>query len=136
MRWPGRVGEGCGPGASGRTGTTVLTRPAVREVMCVYWEALGSVVLGLALAWAALHWLADRLPSRSAVLVTGVLGALFGALVTHSALGPGQLPGTLAGAAAISAVLLSLLIKPASRRLRRRAAARPATAPPETAPTC
>ncbi|MFF8384431.1 hypothetical protein [Streptomyces kanasensis] len=89
----------------------------------MFWEALGSVLLGLALAWAALHRLADRLPPRRTVLVTGVLGALFGALVTHAALGPGFVLGTLLGAVAISAVLLSLLIRPAAHRLRRSAAA-------------
>ncbi len=100
-----------------------MTRPAVREVMRVYWEALGSVLLGLALAWAALLRMPDRLPPRRTVLVTGVLGALFGAFVSHTALGPGFVLGTLAGAAAVSAVLLSLLIRPAGRRLRRSAAA-------------
>ncbi|WP_175412190.1 hypothetical protein [Streptomyces sp. TRM64462] len=89
----------------------------------MFWEAIGSVLLGLALSWAALHRLADRLPQRRTVLVTGVLGALFGALVTHAALGPGYVLGTLLGAAVISAVLLSLLIRPAGRRLRRSAAA-------------
>ncbi|KUH40126.1 MULTISPECIES: hypothetical protein [Streptomyces] len=89
----------------------------------MFWEALGSVLLGLALSWAALHRLADRLPPRRTVLVTGVLGALFGALVTHAALGPGLVLGTLLGAVAISAVLLSLLIRPAAHRLRRSAAA-------------
>ncbi|WP_149184277.1 hypothetical protein [Streptomyces sp. TRM49041] len=89
----------------------------------MFWEALGSVLLGLALSWAALHRLADRLPPRRTVLATGVLGALFGALVTHAALGPGFVLGTLLGAVAICAVLLSLLIRPAGRRLRRSAAA-------------
>ncbi|MEU3446115.1 hypothetical protein AB0H29_02625 [Streptomyces thermolilacinus] len=89
----------------------------------MFWEALGSVLLGLALSWAALHRLGDRLPPRRTVLVTGALGALFGALVTHAALGPGLVLGTLLGAAAVSAVLLSLLIRPRGRRLRRSAAA-------------
>ncbi|MFC8506174.1 hypothetical protein ACFU3J_31880 [Streptomyces sp. NPDC057411] len=89
----------------------------------MFLEALGSALLGFALAWAALHRLPDRLPARGAVLVTGALGAVFGALVTHGALGPGHFLATLIGAVAVAAVLLSLLIRPASRRLRRSAAA-------------
>ncbi|MET9804823.1 hypothetical protein [Streptomyces sp. NPDC006368] len=85
------------------------------------WEALGSVVLGLVLSWAALQRLADRLPPRRPVLVTGTLGALFGALVTHGAVGPGHTLGTLLGALVVDAVLLSLLLRP-TRRLRRTAA--------------
>ncbi len=82
-------------------------------------ETLGSVLLGLALAWAAARHLPDRLPARRVVFTTGPLGALFGAYVTHAALGPGHLLATLAGAAGIGAVLLSLLIRPSARRLRR-----------------
>ncbi|MGW6565343.1 hypothetical protein [Streptomyces sp. NPDC054975] len=89
----------------------------------MFLEALGSALLGFALAWAAVHRLPDRLPARAVVLTTGTLGAVFGALVTHGALGPGHALATLLGAVAIAAVLLSLLIRPASRRLRRSAAA-------------
>ncbi|MEV4945206.1 hypothetical protein [Streptomyces sp. NPDC053755] len=89
----------------------------------MFLEALGSALLGLALAWAAVHRLPDRLPGRGAVLTTGSLGAVFGALVTHGALGPGHVLATLVGAVAVAAVLLSLLIRPAARRLRRSAAA-------------
>ncbi|WP_306328590.1 hypothetical protein [Streptomyces venezuelae] len=84
-------------------------------------EVLGSALLGFALAWAAAHRLPDRLPLRVIVLVTGTLGGVFGALVTHGALGPGHFLATLIGAVAVAAVLLSLLIRPASRRLRRSA---------------
>ncbi|MBT2506235.1 hypothetical protein J7I98_10045 [Streptomyces sp. ISL-98] len=86
------------------------------------WEALGSVALGFALAWAAVRHFGDRLPSRRLVLAAGPLGALFGAYVTHSALGPGHVVATLFGAVAVGAVLLSLLIRPAGR-IRRSAAA-------------
>ncbi|MEU9620180.1 MULTISPECIES: hypothetical protein [unclassified Streptomyces] len=86
-------------------------------------EPLGSVVLGLALAWVALRSLAHRLPSRRAVLTTGALGALFGAFLMHSVLGPGHVVATLIGAALIGAVTLSLLIRPRSRPLSRSAAA-------------
>ncbi|MFJ6520336.1 hypothetical protein ACIQJ4_19045 [Streptomyces filamentosus] len=85
----------------------------------MFLEALGSALLGLALAWAALHRLPDRLPARRTVLLTGGLGAVFGALVTHGALGPGHYLATLVGAVAVAAVLLSLLVRPAARRLRR-----------------
>jgi hypothetical protein len=84
-------------------------------------EALGSALLGLALAWAAMHRLSARLPTRSLVLATGVAGALFGAFVTHSALDPGNFLLILLGAAIVSAASLSLLVRPAGR-LRRRSA--------------
>ncbi|MEU6016136.1 hypothetical protein ABZ826_19375 [Streptomyces sp. NPDC047515] len=86
-------------------------------------EPLGSVVLGLALAWAGLHSLPDRLPSRRAVFTTGALGALFGAFLMHSVLGPGHSVATLVGAALVGAVTLSLLVRPRSHRLSRSAAA-------------
>ncbi|MDX2559516.1 hypothetical protein PV371_07625 [Streptomyces sp. TX20-6-3] len=89
----------------------------------MFLEVLGSALLGFALAWAAVHRLPDRLPDRVIVLGTGALGGVFGALVTHGALGPGHFLATLIGAVAVAAVLLSLLIRPASRRLRRSAAA-------------
>ncbi|WP_030688590.1 hypothetical protein [Streptomyces globisporus] len=87
----------------------------------MFLEALGSALLGFALAWVAAQRLSDRLPVRAIVLVTGALGGVFGALVTHGALGPGHFLATLIGAVAVAAVLLSLLIRPASRRLRRSA---------------
>ncbi|MFJ2934710.1 hypothetical protein ACIO8G_18305 [Streptomyces sp. NPDC087219] len=89
----------------------------------MFLEALGSALLGFALAWAAVHRLPDRLPVRVIVLATGALGGVFGALVTHGALGPGHFLATLIGAVAVAAVLLSLLIRPASRRRLRRSAA-------------
>ena len=84
-------------------------------------EALGSALLGLVLAGAAIQRLSDRLPTRSLVLATGVAGALFGAFVTHSALDPGNFLLILLGAAIVSAASLSLLVRPAGR-LRRRSA--------------
>ncbi|WP_340376339.1 hypothetical protein U5640_15230 [Streptomyces sp. SS7] len=84
-------------------------------------EALGSAVLGLALAWAALQRLSHRLPVRALVLATGVAGALFGDFVTHSALGSGTLLTSLIGAAVFSVASVSLLLRPAGR-LRRRSA--------------
>ncbi|MEU0394256.1 hypothetical protein ABZ208_16015 [Streptomyces sp. NPDC006208] len=83
------------------------------------WATLGSVLLGLALSWAAAHHFANRLPARRVVFATGTLGTLFGAYVTHVAIGPGHEAAVVAGAVAIGAVLLSLLIRPSTRRLRR-----------------
>ncbi|WP_433402978.1 hypothetical protein [Streptomyces sp. CA-146814] len=87
------------------------------------WESFGAAVLGLVLAWAAVRSLADRLPSARAVYLTGALGAVFGAFLTHSALGPGHGVATLIGAVFVGAVTLSLLIRPRGRRLTRSAAA-------------
>ncbi|MDN3026591.1 hypothetical protein [Streptomyces sp. S.PB5] len=84
-------------------------------------EALGSALLGLALAAVAAHRLAHRLPARSLVFATGVTGALFGAFLTHSALGAGNVLLTLIGATVVSVASLSLLLRPAGR-LRRRSA--------------
>ncbi|GAA3976746.1 hypothetical protein GCM10022384_28440 [Streptomyces marokkonensis] len=84
-------------------------------------EALSAAILGLALGWAAAHRLPHRLPARVLVLPTGIAGALFGAFVTHTALGAGGLLLVLLGAAALSAASLSLLLRPAGR-LRGRSA--------------
>ncbi|MCJ1678007.1 hypothetical protein MTF65_11755 [Streptomyces sp. APSN-46.1] len=84
-------------------------------------EALGSALLGLALSGAAVRVLAKRLPSPGVVLVSGVLGALFGAYLTHTALGPGHnnLPAVFVGAVLVSAVVLSLLLRPSAGPARR-----------------
>ncbi|MZD09280.1 hypothetical protein GTW43_29995 [Streptomyces sp. SID5785] len=79
-------------------------------------EAVGSALLGLALALAAGHRFPRRLPSQRLVVPTGVAGGLFGAFVTHSALGPGHALATLGGALVLSVALLSLLVRPARRR--------------------
>ncbi|GAA3857095.1 hypothetical protein GCM10023084_08610 [Streptomyces lacrimifluminis] len=78
----------------------------------MFLEALGSAILGLALAWAAARRLPDRLPARPLVLSTGAAGALFGALITHSALSSGHFVLILLGAAAVSAASVSLLLRP------------------------
>ncbi|MFE9467039.1 hypothetical protein ACFYNW_25895 [Streptomyces virginiae] len=87
----------------------------------VLMEVLGSALLGLALSAAAVRVLASRLPSRRTVLVSGVAGALFGAYLTHFALGPGHntLMATFVGAVLVSAVVLSLLLRPAHGPRRR-----------------
>jgi hypothetical protein len=89
----------------------------------VIWESVGSVVLGLTLAWVALRSLPRRLPSDRTVFATGALGALFGAGLTHSALGSGNVLATLTGAVLVGAVTLSLLIRPSGRGPVRSAAA-------------
>ncbi|MEV8342028.1 hypothetical protein [Streptomyces niveus] len=82
-------------------------------------EAFGAVLLGLGASWAALQRLPHRLPSRRLVLTAGPLGAVFGAILTHAALGPGHVVATLIGAVVVGAVLLSLLLRPAGHVLRR-----------------
>ncbi|MET9254255.1 hypothetical protein ACGFZL_29730 [Streptomyces sp. NPDC048182] len=82
-------------------------------------EAISAAILGFTLAWAAAHSLPHRLPDRVLVLPTGVAGALFGAFVTHTALGSGGLLLPLLGAAAVSSASLSLLLRPAGRVRRR-----------------
>ncbi|MEU9300588.1 hypothetical protein [Streptomyces sp. NPDC048269] len=79
-------------------------------------ETFGSALLGLALSATAARVLASRLPDPRVVLVSGVLGALFGAYLTHFALGPGHntLTATFIGAVLVSAVVLSLLLRPAA----------------------
>jgi hypothetical protein len=85
----------------------------------VIWEVLGSVLLGLGLSWGAAHRLSHRLPARRLVLVAGSSGALFGAYLTHMALGPGHVLVALAGALIVDTVLLSLLLRPPASRLGR-----------------
>ncbi|MGK5626935.1 hypothetical protein [Streptomyces sp. URMC 123] len=75
-------------------------------------EALGSVIIGLAITYGARRWLPDRLPARPLVLATGPVSGLFGGLLTHSAVGPGHALGTLFGALAVGVTLMSLLIRP------------------------
>ncbi|CAL9551496.1 hypothetical protein [Streptomyces sp. enrichment culture] len=82
-------------------------------------EALGSALLGLALALAATHRLSHRLPARPLVLSTGVAGALFGDFVTRTALDSAAVPLSLLGALIVSAASLSLLLRPTGRIRRR-----------------
>ncbi|MFP3988094.1 hypothetical protein U9R90_11415 [Streptomyces sp. E11-3] len=84
-------------------------------------EALGSVLLGLGLAWLAARRLPNRLPARSLVLATGATGALLGAFITHSAVTTAPV-ATLIGALALSATLISLLLRPSGSLRRSRSA--------------
>lgn len=86
------------------------------------WEALGSVLLGLAAASAGVRWLPERLPARLPVLVTGPAAALFGCLITRTVMGPGHVFAILLGALLVGVALLSLLVRPAGR-MRQEAAA-------------
>jgi len=71
--------------------------------------ALGSAIVGLALAWAAAHRLPARLPQRSLVLPTGTGGGLVGGLVSYAVMGPGNLGLAMVISAAVSVAMLSLL---------------------------
>ncbi|WP_237323237.1 hypothetical protein [Streptomyces sp. JJ36] len=73
------------------------------------WEALGSVILGLALAGAAARWLPGRFPHRPLLLATGPVAALLGGLITRVVTGPGHPVAVLTVAAAVCVALLSLL---------------------------
>ncbi|SCK17214.1 MULTISPECIES: hypothetical protein [Streptomyces] len=77
---------------------------------------VGSAVIGLVLAGAALRTQAHRLPMARLVFTTGVSGALLGVFVTRTALGDPGVATTLVGAVAVSVALLSLLLRP--ERLR------------------
>ncbi|WP_338896222.1 hypothetical protein WBG99_11425 [Streptomyces sp. TG1A-60] len=80
----------------------------------MFLEALGSALLGLALAGAAVYRLPHRLPPRTLVLPTGIAGALFGAFLTHTALSANYLL-VLTGALIVAAASLSLLLRPTER---------------------
>ncbi|MFH8348440.1 hypothetical protein [Streptomyces sp. NPDC018045] len=88
------------------------------------WEALGSVIVGLAIALAATHRLPDRFSSRSLTLATGPAAALLGAFLAHSILGPGHPVQTLLAAVGLSAAMLSLLVRPGRRLVPARGVAR------------
>ncbi|WP_200305863.1 hypothetical protein [Streptomyces adelaidensis] len=81
----------------------------------MFLEALGSAILGFALACAAAYRLPHRLPSRTLVLPTGIAGALFGAFLTHTALGSANYLLVLSGALIVAAASLSLLLRPTGR---------------------
>ncbi|PIM70124.1 hypothetical protein CTU88_23070 [Streptomyces sp. JV178] len=89
----------------------------------MFLEALGSALVGLALAWAAVARLSHRLPPRTLVLPTGVAGALFGAFLTHTALGSTNFLVLLTGGAIVAVASLSLLLRPTERFRRSSATA-------------
>lgn len=73
-------------------------------------ELFGSVLLGLVLALAALHWLPRRFPQHRLVLATGPVAASGGGLITWAVLGSGHLLLALLVAAFVATALLSLLL--------------------------
>ncbi|MFH9421520.1 hypothetical protein [Streptomyces sp. NPDC017529] len=75
-------------------------------------EALGSLIVGLAIALAATRRLPDRFPARPLTLATGPVAALLGAFLAHSIMGPGHPVQILLAAAGLSAAMLSLLVRP------------------------
>jgi hypothetical protein len=85
-------------------------------------EALGSALLGFALAWAAAYRLPHRLPGRRLVLSTGAAGGLFGAFLAHGAVETGHVVVSLLAAAAVAAASVSLLLRPEKRFRRRHSA--------------
>ncbi|MER6140752.1 hypothetical protein ACI2L4_03930 [Streptomyces sparsogenes] len=85
-------------------------------------EALGSVLIGLAIAYGAGRWQPRRFHSRRLLLSTGPAAALLGALLSHTVLGAGHTPTVLVVALGFAVALLSLLVRPAGR-LRRSAPA-------------
>ena len=93
----------------------------------MFWEALGSALVGLALAWVATRRMPSRLPPRRLVLPTGTGGGLVGGLVAYAVMGPGNLVGALVVAAGVAVAMLSLLHGRSGR-----AATQPA---PVTSPT-
>lgn len=71
--------------------------------------ALGSAIVGLVLAWAAVHRHPGRLPQPGLVLPTGACGGLVGGLVSYAVMGSGNIGYALVIAAAVSVAMLSLL---------------------------
>lgn len=84
----------------------------------IFWEALGSVLIGLAIAYGASRRLPRRLPATPLVLSTGPGAAFFGAMIAHTVLGSGHSAVVLTVALAFAAALLSLLIRPRTGRRR------------------
>ena len=81
----------------------------------MFLEALGSALLGFVLACAAVYRLQHRQPARALVLPTGTAGGLFGAVLTHTALGSANYLVVLTGALVVAAASLSLLLRPTER---------------------
>jgi len=84
----------------------------------IFWEALGSVLIGLAISYGASRRLPRRLPATPLVLSTGPGAALFGAMIAHTVLGSGYSVVVLMVALGFAAALLSLLIRPRAGRRR------------------
>ncbi|MCQ4042927.1 hypothetical protein ACFOSC_03100 [Streptantibioticus rubrisoli] len=82
------------------------------------WAALGSAIIGLGAAWAALRLFPRRFPSRALTLVTGLVASLLGGVITRFVVGPGNLAVPLLAALGVGAALLSLLVRDPGQRRR------------------
>ncbi|WP_369696786.1 hypothetical protein [Streptomyces sp. XD-27] len=97
--------------------------------MIVVWEALGSALIGFALAYTVARcWPQRRLPARSLVLSTGPVAALLGTFPAHAVLGSGHAAATLLTALVFTVAMLSLLVRPRRPRHAATAVRRSATA--------
>ncbi|MBY8884197.1 hypothetical protein K7472_04970 [Streptomyces sp. PTM05] len=76
------------------------------------WESLVSALIGLAVAWTAVHRLPDRFRDHRLTLATGPAAALVGGGLTSWIVGPTPPLFPLAAALLVSTALLSLLLKP------------------------
>lgn len=96
----------------------------------MFWEALGSALVGLALAWAATRWMPSRLPHPRLVLPTGAGGGLVGGMVAYAVMGPGNLLGAMVIAAGVAVAMLSLLCGHAGHAPQQPAGVAPRAAAP------
>ncbi len=74
-------------------------------------DAIGSALVGLLTAWAALRLLPLLFPSRRSAVLTGLTGALLGGLITRWVVGPGVPAAALLAALFVAAAGLSLLVR-------------------------
>ncbi|GAA1904304.1 hypothetical protein GCM10009716_12790 [Streptomyces sodiiphilus] len=77
----------------------------------MFWEAIGSLVLGLGVAFAATRWRPSRFPDQALALVTGPAAALLGGVIARAVLGQGHAAATLTVALGVSVALVSLLFR-------------------------
>ncbi|WP_019545160.1 hypothetical protein [Streptomyces sulphureus] len=103
----------------------------------MFWEALGSALLGAAVACAALRRFPTHLPQPALVLATGGVSGLIGGLITRIVLGSGHTPSVLVAALGVCAALLSLLLSDgeSGRRPRRPAQRQPLRQPGPAQPS-
>jgi hypothetical protein len=77
----------------------------------MFWTTLGSSLIGVVLAIAALRFLPRRLlPAARLTAATGLLGALLGGIITRWVVGPGDPVTPLLAALVVAAAATSLLI--------------------------
>lgn len=98
------------------------------------WEALASVLIGLAGSSLAVRQRPERFPDRALTLATGPAGGLVGAVIMRVVLGPGYPAFVLAAAVAVSAAAVSLLVREPPGHRSATAPARPRRSAPEDRP--